>query len=53
MGKIRQPQPEGKAQLKSAEVVAIPYYAWAHRGKSEMTVWLPLWISLMTQSSEF
>lgn len=21
--------------------VAIPYYAWAHRGKGEMTVWLP------------
>ncbi|MFQ6036895.1 MAG: glycoside hydrolase family 127 protein, partial [Sedimentisphaerales bacterium] len=23
------------------EVVAIPYYAWAHRGKSQMVVWLP------------
>ena len=22
-------------------VVAIPYYAWAHRGPSEMTVWFP------------
>lgn len=21
--------------------VAIPYYAWAHRGKGEMTIWLP------------
>ena len=21
--------------------VAIPYYAWAHRGKGEMTVWFP------------
>lgn len=20
---------------------AIPYYAWAHRGKGEMTVWFP------------
>ncbi len=26
--------------LKSVEVIAIPYYAWAHRGKSEMAVWL-------------
>jgi hypothetical protein len=24
-----------------AEAVAIPYYAWAHRGPSEMTVWFP------------
>jgi DUF1680 family protein len=24
------------------DVVAIPYYAWANRGKSEMAVWLPL-----------
>jgi uncharacterized protein len=24
-----------------AEVTAIPYYAWAHRGPSEMTVWFP------------
>ncbi|RAV99070.1 glycoside hydrolase family 127 protein [Pseudochryseolinea flava] len=22
-------------------IVAIPYYAWAHRGKGEMTVWFP------------
>jgi DUF1680 family protein len=22
-------------------LVAIPYYAWAHRGKGEMTVWFP------------
>jgi len=21
--------------------VAIPYYAWAHRGKGEMVVWFP------------
>jgi hypothetical protein len=24
---------------KTAEFLAIPYYAWAHRGRSEMTVW--------------
>ena len=31
----------GKMPPKSVEVVAIPYYAWSHRGKSEMAVWLP------------
>jgi hypothetical protein len=31
----------GEMPLKSVEVIAIPYYAWAHRGKSEMAVWLP------------
>jgi DUF1680 family protein len=27
---------------KSVDVKLIPYYAWANRGKSEMTVWMPL-----------
>jgi len=40
-GKIRQPQENGKTGLKNIEVTAIPYYAWAHRGKNEMAVWLP------------
>jgi len=40
-GRIQQPQQESKMVLNSIEVVAIPYYAWAHRGKSEMAVWLP------------
>lgn len=53
-GKIRQPfdlahggepvepsQEAGKTVLKDIEVTAIPYYAWAHRGKNEMAVWLP------------
>jgi len=31
----------GEMPQESVEVVAIPYYAWAHRGKSEMAVWLP------------
>ena len=31
---------QGKMPQKSIEVVAIPYYAWSHRGKSEMAVWL-------------
>ena len=29
-----------KGEGKSIDVVAVPYYAWAHRGKGEMAVWL-------------
>jgi len=39
---------EGRAQARSADgaakeqaFVAVPYYAWAHRGEGEMAVWLP------------
>jgi DUF1680 family protein len=39
-GRIPQPQADGKTLLKSVEAVAIPYYAWAHRGKNAMAVWL-------------
>jgi DUF1680 family protein len=31
---------QGKMPQKSIEVIAIPYYAWSHRGKSDMAVWL-------------
>lgn len=35
-------QGEDKPHLsKQQAFVAIPYYAWAHRGKGEMAVWLP------------
>jgi uncharacterized protein len=30
----------GKVTRTSQELVAIPYYAWANRGRGEMTVWL-------------
>lgn len=30
---------------ESQPFLAIPYYAWAHRGKGEMSVWLPERIS--------
>jgi DUF1680 family protein len=30
------------APLRAVEIKMIPYYAWANRGKSEMTVWMPL-----------
>lgn len=32
-------------QTKAQPVTAIPYYAWAHRGKGEMTVWIPQRVS--------
>ncbi len=34
--------PLGKTPLKKIMVKLIPYYTWANRGKSEMTVWLPI-----------
>lgn len=27
---------------KAADLRLIPYYAWANRGKTETTVWMPL-----------
>jgi DUF1680 family protein len=33
---------EGKLGLNRIRAIAIPYYAWANRGKSSMLVWLPL-----------
>ena len=32
--------PQGKLQPKDERLVLIPYYAWAHRGRGNMTVWL-------------
>ena len=37
-GQIRQ---DGNKVVEDIDVVAIPYYAWAHRGKNEMAVWMP------------
>jgi len=33
---------ELNTQLKPITVKLIPYYAWANRGKTEMTVWMPV-----------
>jgi DUF1680 family protein len=30
-----------QVQTKEKRITAIPYYAWANRGKNEMQVWLP------------
>lgn len=32
---------KGKVVRKEQEIVLIPYYAWAHRGRGEMAVWIP------------
>src|SRR5207247_5194590 len=31
-----------RSSLKRVDVQLIPYFAWANRGPSDMTVWLPL-----------
>jgi DUF1680 family protein len=30
------------SQMKPVKIKLIPYYAWANRGKTDMTVWMPL-----------
>jgi len=32
---------DGSAEKTPADLKAIPYYAWANRGRGEMTVWIP------------
>lgn len=32
-------------QTVSRKIIAIPYYAWANRGKNEMQLWLPVRIN--------
>ncbi len=32
----------GKLTVKDEKLVLIPYYAWAHRGSGQMTVWYPI-----------
>ena len=33
---------EVNTALKPVKIKLIPYYAWANRGKTDMTVWMPL-----------
>ena len=40
-GKIHRPNINGETVLKDIDITGIPYYAWAHRSKNEMAVWLP------------
>jgi uncharacterized protein len=32
---------EGKITKRAVEITAIPYYAWANRGRGQMVVWIP------------
>jgi DUF1680 family protein len=34
--------PVGRPKWKKENIRLIPYYAWANRGKSDMTVWMPV-----------
>ncbi|GAA0880405.1 glycoside hydrolase family 127 protein [Algoriphagus jejuensis] len=33
---------DSKTELKEFEIRLVPYFAWGNRGKSEMSVWIPL-----------
>ena len=33
---------EVNTKLKPVNIKLIPYYAWANRGKTDMTVWMPV-----------
>lgn len=33
---------DGNLALKDVNLSLIPYYAWAHRGQGQMSVWLPM-----------
>ena len=33
---------EVNTTMKTIKIKLIPYYAWANRGKTDMTVWMPL-----------
>jgi DUF1680 family protein len=33
---------EVNSTIKLIKIKLIPYYAWANRGKTDMTVWMPL-----------
>lgn len=35
-------RPINRAPMQSLDLTLIPYFAWANRGKSAMTVWLPV-----------
>jgi DUF1680 family protein len=41
------PADDGRSVVtKEQDFVAVPYYAWAHRGEGEMAVWLPRQVQL-------
>jgi Uncharacterized protein conserved in bacteria len=40
-------------KMEKAPIVAIPYYAWANRGKSKMMVWLPVKMESVTVKTAY
>lgn len=40
-GRAELPRPGGGAPIRK-EILAIPYFAWGHRGANQMKVWLPV-----------
>ena len=38
---------DGRLQTKDETLTFIPYYAWAHRGKGHMAIWIPTALSAM------
>jgi DUF1680 family protein len=32
---------DGRLQTADGQLTLIPYYAWCHRGRGQMRVWLP------------
>ena len=41
---------DGRVAVRDVELTLIPYYAWCHRGRGEMTVWLPQAMEAVTVS---
>ncbi len=39
----------GRLQTRDEKLTLIPYYAWAHRGKGRMQVWMPIELSALPQ----
>lgn len=42
---------DGQLETQQRKLTMIPYYAWAHRGEGNMTVWLPYEVSAATASA--
>jgi DUF1680 family protein len=42
----------GETIARPQSILALPYYAWAHRGKGEMQVWLPMENTLVLGAEE-
>ncbi|MBQ5518280.1 MAG: glycoside hydrolase family 127 protein [Bacteroidales bacterium] len=39
---------DGRVVVRDVDLTLIPYYAWCHRGRGEMTVWLPQTVQATT-----